>query len=370
GSIGDFCQEHDIDAHYRQNGSLWTATTPLHAGAWNQTLLTCAAHGVEPFIRLSPEEVAARTGSVTHVAGVFEPGAATVQPALLARGLRRVALAQGVRIHEQTPMVRLERGAVPLVRTPQATVVADRVVLAMNAWAAAFPELRRAIMPISSDMIATAPIPERLIEIGWTGGESVTDARAMVHYYRTTRDGRIALGQGGGALGYLGRVGATFDGPGRSKQVTESFRRIYPALANTPITHRWSGAVDRSELGTLVCGRLGGHPSISYAAGFSGNGVGPSRVAAEIVTSLALDRDDEWTHTPLASGPASQFPVEPLRFFGGLLVREAVNRKERAEEKGKRASPLVRHLAALAPSGLRKGGSASVSPRAHVAPKH
>ncbi|MBA3337897.1 MAG: FAD-dependent oxidoreductase [Chloroflexia bacterium] len=359
-AIGAFCQHHAIDAHYRKSGWLWTATTPFHDGAWDQAINVCEQYGVDAFVRLPPAEITARTGSATHIAGVYEPGAATVQPALLARGLRRVALAQGVRIHERTPMVKLERSARPVVRTPHATIVAGRVLLAMNAWAAAFPELRRAIVPISSDMIATAPIPDRLERIGWTGGEAITDARMMVHYYRTTRDGRIALGQGGGALGYLGRIGATFDGPGRAKHVSESFRRLYPALADAPITHQWSGAVDRSELGTLVCGHLGGHPAISYAAGFSGNGVGPSRVAAAILASLALDLDDEWANTPLAKGPVSKFPPEPVRFFGGLLVRAAISRKERTEEKGRAATPLVRRVAGFAPSGLRKGGAPSI----------
>ena len=40
---------------------------------------------------LSAEEVQRRTGSPVHLGAAFEAGAATVQPALLARGLRRVA---------------------------------------------------------------------------------------------------------------------------------------------------------------------------------------------------------------------------------------------------------------------------------------
>ena len=51
-----------------------------------------ARHGREPFRPCSPDDVASAAGSATHVGGVFEPAAATVQPALLARGLRRVAI--------------------------------------------------------------------------------------------------------------------------------------------------------------------------------------------------------------------------------------------------------------------------------------
>src|SRR5581483_4875076 len=90
--IGDFCEAHGIDAHYRRDGWLWAATSEAQVGAWDSTLAAIERHGVEPFVRLDPEEVARRAGSPTHLAGVLEPTGATVQPALLARGLRRVAL--------------------------------------------------------------------------------------------------------------------------------------------------------------------------------------------------------------------------------------------------------------------------------------
>ncbi len=66
---------------------------------------------------------------------MVEPTAATVQPALLARGLRRVAFARGVRVYEHSPMKRLDRSSPPVVRTRDGSVTADRVVIALNAWA-------------------------------------------------------------------------------------------------------------------------------------------------------------------------------------------------------------------------------------------
>ena len=50
----------------------------------------------------SQDATASRTRSPVFRAGVFMPAAATVQPALLARGLRRVLLERGVRILERT----------------------------------------------------------------------------------------------------------------------------------------------------------------------------------------------------------------------------------------------------------------------------
>src|SRR5919202_295696 len=89
--IGSFCSENEIDAHYRQEGWLWTATNPAQIGAWAGTVAAIeSACGEHPFVELAPDEVAHRAGSPAHVAGVYEATSATVQP-LLARGLRRVA---------------------------------------------------------------------------------------------------------------------------------------------------------------------------------------------------------------------------------------------------------------------------------------
>src|SRR5207244_12362770 len=121
--------------------------------------------GERPFDRLEPEQVARRAASAAHLAGVFEPTAATVHPARLARGLRRVALERGVRLFEGSPVRRLDRSRPPRVRSDQGSVSAERIVLALNAWAVALPELRRALVVIPSDVIATPPIPERLRDL-------------------------------------------------------------------------------------------------------------------------------------------------------------------------------------------------------------
>ena len=109
---------------------------------------------------------------------------------------------------------------------------------------------------VSSDMIATEPIPDRLREIGWTGGEGISDARLMVHYHQTTHDGRIAIGRGSGKLAFSNHITAGFHGsPSQSEVVEQGFRKLYPNLNDVAITHRWGGPIDRSRSGTLLTKR-------------------------------------------------------------------------------------------------------------------
>jgi putative aminophosphonate oxidoreductase len=353
--IGSFCAANGIDAHFRHDGWLWAATSEAQIGAWDAVVAACEQAGVRPFEPLDPAEVARRAGSPAHLAGVFEPTAATVQPALLARGLRRVALERGVRIFENSRMTRLERETPPRVQTPHGSVRAQRVVLALNAWLAQVRELARSLFVIASDMVATPPIPERLAEIGWTDGIAISDSRLLVNYYRTTLDGRVAFGQGGGAIAYGGKIGAAFQGeapPGRAAQVARSFHALYPALADVPTPSSWTGPIDRSHSGLPFFGRLGGRPDIVHGAGYSGNGVGPSHMGGRILASLALGLDDRWSHIGSLLPPRGGLPPEPIRYPGAHIVKAAVARKERAEDAGKRVDPLTRRIVGFAPAGL------------------
>lgn len=352
-AIGAFCDEHGIDAHFRRDGWLWTATSEAQRDAWRSTLETLDRLGLHPYEELSSEEVSRRTGSERHIAGVFEAGTATLQPALLARGLYRVCLERGVRIHENTSMLALERMMSPAVRTPQGTIRAGKVVLALNAWAHELPEFRRKVLPICADGIVTDAIPERLAALGLADGVAISDSRAMVDYYRTTVDGRIAYGKGGGAFPFAGRVGSLYDTSAvRVTEVRAAMLRNYPGLADVKVASTWRGPATRTITGLPMFGRMTQAPTIVYGHGYVGNGVGPSYTGGRILASLALDRQDEWSACPLIGADAPDFPPEPIRYVGGRLVRAAVRRKDRADDEGRRPNPLDRFLVRFAPSGL------------------
>lgn len=357
GEIREFCAARSIDVRFRQSGWLWTATSKAQLGAWDGVLAAAEKLGVEPFRRLAPEEVARRSGSDAHRAGVFDPSAATVQPAALARGLRRAALEAGVRIFERTRVRSFSRDQPVVIRTGRGQLTAVKLVIAANAWAAAISELSRAIVAITSDMVVTAPAPDRLAAIGWTGGECVTDSQMMVDYYHATREGRVAFGKGGWGIAFGGRIGRDFDrNVGRTRAVDADLRRYYPALRDVAITHDWSGPIDRTPNSLPLLGRLGGRPHILYGVGWSGNGVGPSRVGGKVLASLVLEKDDDWSRHPLVGRSAGRFPPEPIRWIGAHVVRGAVARKERAEIEDRKPSRLDVALSRLAPSGLEDKG--------------
>jgi len=350
GHIARFCQAHGIDAELRMDGTLYTATARAQIDSMAPVMRALDDLGIHSYSELPPEEVARRSGSARNLAGVFSPHAATVHPGKLVRGLRRVALEMGIRIHECTPMLEIVNGPPAVVRTPAGSVTAGKLVLAMNAWmASAFPRFERTIAIVSSDMVITERCPDLLRQSGLVDGVSVLDSRTFVYYYRSTVDGRLMLGKGGNTFAWRGRVAPVFDQRSPYEdQLTHALREFFPALANTPITASWNGPSDRSVTGFPFFGRFEELGHIYYGLGYSGNGVGPSYMGGQILSSLVLDADNAWSRSPLASGPLGRFPPEPVRYVGSIVVRNAIRRKEQAEDENRKPWMVDRMLSKLA----------------------
>ncbi len=353
--IRDFCREHAIDIDYRQDGWLWAATNPAQIDAWQDTIAALDAHGVAPFDRWSPADVTRRAGSARHLAGVCERAAARIQPALLARGLRRVALARGVRIFEHTPLQRLQRGTPARIVTPRGSVRADRVLIAMGAWGIRWPEIRQAMVVVTGDVVFTGPIPERLAALGWTDGLYVSDGRALLNYYRTTRDHRLLFGKGGmsGRFPFGGHLGELVDGASAfASELGDWLRWTYPTLADVPLAGSWRGPVDRTANGLPFIDRLRGHSNVYFAAGFSGLGIVPCRLAAHALADLALERRTERSGCGLVRPTRRDFPREPFRYLGSQIMRHALLAKDAAEDRGRTPNALLRAIVRYAPAGV------------------
>jgi glycine/D-amino acid oxidase-like deaminating enzyme len=360
GAIGGWCQEHDVDAWYRRGGYMRVSASTAQDGEWRPAVRACAALGVpEQYHELSPADVQARCASPTMRGGALMANAATIQPARLARGLRRALLDAGVVIHERTRVTRLRPGAPVVLETTNGAFRAEQVVLAMNAWAAGWREFSTTLLAWGSHIVMTEPIPGRLAELGWTGGEAIADARFTVHYFRTTPDGRVAFGAGVGAAGFGGRVNGRYDSDPRAEgRAQAALRRFFPSLADVRLADAWGGPIDISpDRLPMIGSRHGGR--VHFAHGFSGNGVGPAHFAGRVLAALVDDPAGELAKLPLLDRRMRHFPPEPVRFAGVRLVREALVRRDEAEDAGRRPSAAVRAMA-LVPRllGYRFGSGA------------
>ncbi|HET6548393.1 MAG TPA: FAD-binding oxidoreductase [Solirubrobacter sp.] len=342
GAIGAWCEAQGVDAWFRRAGFMLASTAPAHDAVLDEILAVAPRDRVQP---LDGAALRARCASPRFRRGLFVPDDATVQPARLALGLRERLLDV---IHERSRVRALHAAPREVVaETAQGRVRAGAAVLAINAATRGFRPLRHRLSVTSSHIVLTEPVPEVLEEIGWTGGECITDARTFVHYFRTTRDGRIAFGWGGGRLAPGARLGGRIEvDPDVAAQTREHLVAMFPQLAGRAVTHAWGGPIDVSPSHLPQIGTLEGAP-VHYAFGFTGNGVGPSHLAGRILAARASGEPTDLgiDHVPV------RVPPEPFAMLGGSLVRRAFLRKERLEEAGADADPLTRALTA-APRAL------------------
>ncbi len=361
-NIDAFCKTNGIDAEFRPDGWVWGATCANHVGSWRSIVETLAKSGLAPFKPLDGKDIERLCGTDRFLAGIHDPTAATLHPGKLVRGLRRIALARGIRIFENSRMIRLQRTSPAIIHTETGSLKAPVCILTLNAWSAALPELRASILVIASDDAVTAPVPELLEKMCYMRKPLMGDSQTFVTGFRTTADHRFQPGISGGIIGFGGLRGNRFEGRSiREHAIRGSVRRGFPAFADLPFTDSWCGPIDRTRSGLPLFGALPTAPNIFYGYGFSGNGVATTPVTARILASLALGTRDKWSGCGLVRPPEGWLPPEPVRYIGAHMVRSAIRRKDQLEQEDRKPGPLVRALAAMAPGGITT--STIVSPR-------
>ncbi len=335
----------EADVWLRETGMLMVSTAPTQDAAIDGAVQAADELGTpEQAVALSRDQLADRIKSPVFRRGVFFRDGATVQPARLVAALRSAVLAAGVVLYEATPATNIADG---VVTTPRGRIRADAVVVAMNAAATGWSPVRRHVTNFGSYVVLTEPVPELLDEIGWTEGEAVVDGRMFLHYFRTTNDGRVLMGSATGPIGFGGRVDRRFtEDLQTAGRAEKGLRRLLPGLVAARIERAWGGPIDVAADHLPFFGTVPG-ARIHYGLGYSGHGVGPSWLGGQILASLAVGRDDEWTALPLATRRVPALPPEPLKRLGGGLVRAAIIASEEAEEAGRHPSVAARLGAAL-----------------------
>ena len=351
-NIKDYCAKNNIDAQIRDDGVLYGATNKFHKGAFESLIKDLNENQINSWERLSKEKAQHLTGSKKFIDGYYSPIGGSLQPALLVRGLKKSAEKKGIKIYEKSAALSYSGKKEIIVKTNKGSINCKKLIVAMNAWTPTLlPFLSRSVILVSSDMIITEPIKNELQSLGLNSGLVILDSNLFTHYSRTTPDGKIILGKGGNTFAFRNKVINSFDGPSTVEKILKkSFKGFYPSLSNVKITKSWNGPSERTKTGFPFFGYHPNNKNISYAFGYSGNGVLTCYVGGEILSSMALEEKNAWTKSNFCKGPLKMFPPEPFRWLGAMVIRNAVRRKEKNQEIGKNPTWIDKQLAKLAVS--------------------
>jgi gamma-glutamylputrescine oxidase len=267
---------HRIDCDY-VDGALSLAVKP---GKMRE-LQRWASHVVEqyhyPLQWIAPRDLPGWIASERFYAGIADLASGHLHPLKYCLGLRRAAIAAGVRIFEDTPVFLLERGSTPVARSAQGEVRARFLVLAGNVYLAEYgdlaPLLSARIMPVGTYMIATARMDPGRADALLPRRSAVSDTNFVLDYFRLSADQRLLFG-----------AGDSYSGKTPSNLVARIRRRmlaVFPQLADLEIDYAWGGFVDITMNRAPNLGRMDGN--IYYLQGFSGHGLAFTGMAGLLV---------------------------------------------------------------------------------------
>lgn len=299
------------------------------------------------------EEARALCDSSRFSHGLYLRDTATLHPGKLAANLRFALFYLGVEVYEMSPVteIRSVGAGVEVVLRNGCRVRAQSGILAAGVASAGFGGMEREVTMTSSHIVVTEPIPEILSRIGWKNGLAVTDARYLVHYFRTTGDSRILFGWGGGriARGVQPERRESIDWGVVSQTITD-LKQMFPILENVRIDRAWGGPIDASPVHMPMLRQFS--DGWVAAFGYTGNGVGPSRMLGEAMADIAIGEFGPGDPVaPLLVDQPVRLPPEPFSALGGALIRRGLDKAERRGEAGRRV-PLWAKQAAGIPARL------------------
>ena len=234
------------------------------------------------------EELRERVRCDRYYDGLYERNALHLHPLNYATGLAAAASGQGVRIHEESEVWRLQReGSRWLLSTPHGELLAEQVVLACGGYLAGLRRrIDRAVLPIATYVMATEPLGGRLGECLQTRA-AVYDTRFAFDYYRPLPDTRLLWG---------GRISIRNRSPQAVQRLLRrDLLRVFPQLRDAKIDYAWSGLMGYARHQMPQLGRGEGEDAgLWWAQAFGGHGLAPTCAAGELLAAAIAEGDEGW----------------------------------------------------------------------------
>ncbi len=342
--VGRAAAAEGIDCHFAKGGTVMLARSPAQLDRARAEVAEAREFGFgEDDLRLlDAAETTAMAGATSVLGGTYTPHCAAIHPSRLARGLAEAVRRAGVSVFERTPVRQIEPR---LVTTATGTIRTQFVVRATEGYTPRLPGLERAIAPVYSLMIATAPLPESTWEqIGLAGRPTFGDLRHLIIYGQRTADGRLAFG-GRGAPYHLGSaIRPSFDQvPAVHEAIRRTLAELFPVLGDVPVTHRWGGPIGVPRDWCASVG-LDTDTGLAWAGGYVGDGVSTTNLAGRTLADLITGADTELVRLPWVGHQSPPWEPEPLRWLGlnaGLQVMGFADREENRTGRPSKAAAFM-----------------------------
>jgi glycine/D-amino acid oxidase-like deaminating enzyme len=327
-------RKHGIDCEYEASGNILAGVHPKQEARLRKA--ADAARGFGAHVRfLSEGEMRERGLPPAFRFGVLEERGGTLHPGRYVMGLRRAALAAGVRLFEDSALVALEDGPRVNARTRGGAVEADFGVLATNAYTKAAGRKPRLVAPLRVSLFESEPLEEvQLAALGWRGREGVYTAHEALESYRLTARNTIVGGSKLVRYAWGSALPAGYD-PGAFAAIEGAFRERFPTLRDVPVARYWGGWIGLTLDFLPVLAVEGTHRNVLYGVGYAGHGVAQGTLMGTMLAERVQGREHEWESA--LRRRALSWPPEPFRWLGAKLINGALTALDHRTDRQIRA---------------------------------
>ena len=301
--------QYAIDCDLRW-GFCELANTPAQFAAFKDEQAQLAELGYRHATRLvDATHIGEVVASEQYAGGLIDMGSGHLHPLDLVQGEARAAAKLGVRIFEQSPVLRIEHGPSVTLHCAHGKVRAQSLVLGCNAHLDELePRLSGKVLRAGSYVVATERLPEQVAQALIPQNMALCDQKVGLDYYRLTADNRLLFG---GACHYSGR-----DPKDIAAYMLPKVRKVFPQLADVRIDYQWGGMIGITANRFPQVGRLSQYPNVYYAQGYSGHGLNVTHWTAKLLAegiavghSQGLDVFSAVPHLTFPGGKALRSPL-------------------------------------------------------------
>ncbi|WP_420556172.1 NAD(P)/FAD-dependent oxidoreductase [Roseovarius sp.] len=302
----DTIRRYGMQCDAEQNGWLQPATNQAtadkilkRAAAWRDM---CDV----PVRLLDAQMTFAATGTRLFSSAWIDPRGGQLQPLSYSRELARVAMDGGSEVFQHSPASKISRtGATWTVRCNGHDLKARAVLVCTNGYSGGLIRgLAESLVPASSIICGTAPLPDDLRRTILPSGLPLSDARRLLTYLRFDPAGRLLIGARG-----------SFN----LKEPESYFRRLrraavamFPQLGGIAWEAAWGGrfALTADQLPHVH----NPEPGLYAAVGCNGRGVAMLSQMGRLLSDLADGMAAE--DAPIPLGKVKPIPFHRFRRFG------------------------------------------------------
>lgn len=310
--------EHGLECDLEENGMLGVALNEKHVRELEAYQDKLKSFGLGSTL-LRGDKLKTEIKSPRFIAGLNIPHGAILNPAKLARGMKRIVEDVGVEVRERTVVTRIIPGKSNHIDTELGDIRAPILVIALNAYAHKLGFFKNRVFPISVFQIATEPLSKAQWEsIGWVNRQGLYDMRTMFSYLVLTANRRIIMG-GSGAAYYEGDALSSGNDKTYTRRIIKDLFSFFPQLQGLEIDHAWGGTTTYTLNETPSVGVMGDHQNIYYGVGLS-EGVPTTQTFGRIIADLMAGESNEFTNHYVVN---NQVPYAGPTRIRGIFSRGA-----------------------------------------------